>query len=288
MNIHLSQAEINGKNELEPFFREITSEIDDFNRIEDVSNLLKSDLPTATSIDEIGFVMLQYENNNITYRFFIKMIRSNQIHSNYSLKVSKFSKKKVSISSHKGEESKSLSTLICYAEKIGINDYFQYIFDVTDYEQIFGINNIKSERCRNKLKEFQEKNILFNGYKILFDNQLTEEIIIKFFKQHRRCTNALYRYNDEAQYYDINHIKDALKYAEEFGQEAFLIDEKEKIIFINSLKSLEALISIVTNKKKLAIAFNDIEDGVATKKNYKSGNKIISLLDNPNIKEGNS
>lgn len=287
VRIHLNKSEINGKNEIEPFFREITNDIDDFNRIEDISKKLRNDLPIATSIDHMSFVLIQYEEDKVIYRFFVKMLRNQSMHSNYSLKNSGCIQKKICIESHKNEKRKSLPTTICYAEKIGINDYFQYVFDVNDYEKIFGINNIKSENCRNKLKQFQKSHILFNGYKVIFDKQLTDEVIIKFLKKHRRCTNALYRYNDEAKDYDINNIKEALKYAEEFGQEAFSINKQEKTIFIASLKSLEALISIITNKKKLAIASNDIEDGIATKKKNKSENNIISLMDNLNIKEGN-
>lgn len=281
----LNQSKINGKNENEPFCRAISPIIDDYSRIDSINKLVNSDILEADNLDHVSFVMLQYEKSNIKYRFFIKMIRSQSINSNYSLKIRKASKK-ASIKSHRNEARKSLSTLICYAEKIGNTDYFQYVFNVDDYEKIFGINNIKSEICREKLSELQKNNILFNGYKVIFDQQLTEEKIVDFLKKHRRCTNALYRYNGEAKNYDIKNVREALKYAEEFGQEAFEINDQDKIITLESLDSLEALISIITNKKKLAIVSNDIEDGIATKKKNKSENNLISLMDNLNIKEG--
>lgn len=161
--------------------------------------------------------------------------------------------------------------MIYYAEKITEADIVQYVFNVQDYEAIFGLNESKIRVARSNFSKFlavgeTEPVYKVSGEFVINVPESEKEKIENIIVGKRKIANAPSKYNNEAQNYSWEDVKAANSLAEEFWQVSFEYDEIEKTIELNA-ESFEAWVSVITNAKKLAIASNEFEDKIADKKN---------------------
>ena len=179
--------------------------------------------------------------------------------------------KQINITDTEGN-GKALPYMICYAEKIEKDsserdEITQYVFNVQDYESIFGLNESKINTAKSNYLKFLDVGTE-ESYKI--SSEFVVEIpenergaIDSIFEGNRKIANVLSKYNNEASNYSWDDVKNANDLSDKFLQVPFEFDEDEKIIKVTA-ESFEAWVSVIANTKKLAIASNEHEDKIAS------------------------
>ena len=249
----LQNVETNGNNTEVPFYRKVDGSLQsEIDRIQLVSSQLEV-------YEEIG---------GVQYKYFLKSIRSAKLKTRF---IATLTSGKVKIVDIEKDEGQSLPFIISYAEKTENNETVQYIFNVQDYEIMFGLNESKIVMAEENYEKFLSHNDeeplfkLSTDFKVkVTDKDVSEEIKAKL-KSHRKLINLLAKYNNEASNYEWEYIKKANELSEQFFQTPFDFDEEKKEIYLTA-DSLEAFISVITNAKKLGIAKNEYEDSLADKR----------------------
>ncbi|CJH92727.1 Uncharacterised protein [Streptococcus pneumoniae] len=202
------------------------------------------------------------EIDGVQYKYFLKSIRVAKLKTRF---IATLTSGKVKIVDIEKDEGRSLPFIISYAEKTENNETIQYIFDVQDYEIMFGLNESKIITAEENYKKFLSHNFkLSTDFKVKVSDEESEKIKAKL-KSHRKLINLLAKYNDEASSYEWKCVKRANKLSAQFFQTPFTFNEKSKEIYLTA-ESLEAFISVITNAKKLGIAKNEYEDSLADKR----------------------
>lgn len=259
----LQNVETNGNNTEVPFYRKVDgtlqSEID---RIQLVSSQLEPAIPPLRDFEDIRLYLVCEEIDGVQYKYFLKSIRAAKLKTRF---IATLTSGKVKIVDTKKDEGRSLPFIISYAEKTENNETVQYIFNVQDYEIMFGLNESKIIAAEENYKKFLSHNFkLSTDFKVKVSDEESKKIKAKL-KSHRKLINLLAKYNDEASSYEWECVKSANELSEQFFQTPFDFDEEKKEIYLTA-DSLEAFISVITNAKKLGIAKNEYEDSLADKR----------------------
>ncbi|CKJ32274.1 TPA: hypothetical protein V0Q61_001035 [Streptococcus pneumoniae] len=259
----LQNVETNGNNTEVPFYRKIDESLQsEIDRIQLVSSQLETDLPPLKNFEDIRLYLVCEEIDGVQYKYFLKSIRVAKLKTRF---IATLTSGKVKIVDIEKDEGRSLPFIISYAEKTENNETIQYIFDVQDYEIMFGLNESKIITAEENYKKFLSHNFkLSTDFKVKVSDEESEKIKAKL-KSHRKLINLLAKYNDEASSYEWKCIKRANKLSAQFFQTPFTFNEKSKEIYLTA-ESLEAFISVITNAKKLGIAKNEYEDSLADKR----------------------
>lgn len=263
----LENIETNGNNTEVLFYRKIETGATEYARINIITEQLNQELPPLTNFDNIRFYILREFVDNIEYRFYIKAIRTVRINSRFVLTPVD---KKFNIVDVQ-DEGKALPFIIAYAEKIENETITQYIFNVQDYEDVFGINASKIKSAKANFQKFLPKEDGSNAeYKVAgeYEVKVSKEERAKIhtkIENSRKLANVLSKYNNDANVYDWDNIKKSNELAEQFMQTPFEFNEEKKEIYL-TVESVEAWISAISNKKKLGISANEYEDGLANSK----------------------
>ena len=143
----------------------------------------------------------------------------------------------------------------------------QYVFNVQDYEAIFGLNESKIKLAKANYSKFlfdgeKEPEYKVSGEYIVSVPICEREKIESIIEEKRKIANALSKYNNEALDYSWVDVIKANSLSEEFMQTPFAYDEEKKEIQLEA-ESFEAWVSVISNTKKLAIASNQFEDRIA-------------------------
>lgn len=259
----LQNVETNGNNTEVPFYRKVDgtlqSEID---RIQLVSSQLEPAIPPLRDFEDIRLYLVCEEIDGVQYKYFLKSIRAAKLKTRF---IATLTSGKVKIVDTKKDEGRSLPFIISYAEKTENNETVQYIFNVQDYEIMFGLNESKIIAAEENYKKFLSHNFkLSTDFKVKVSDEESKKIKAKL-KSHRKLINLLAKYNDEASSYEWECVKRANELSEQFFQTPFTFNEESKEIYLTA-ESLEAFISVITNAKKLGIAKNEYEDLLADKR----------------------
>lgn len=259
----LQNVETNGNNTEVPFYRKIDESLQsEIDRIQLVSSQLETDLPPLKNFEDIRLYLVCEEIDGVQYKYFLKSIRVAKLKTRF---IATLTSGKVKIVDIEKDEGRSLPFIISYAEKTENNETIQYIFDVQDYEIMFGLNESKIITAEENYKKFLSHNFkLSTDFKVKVSDEESEKIKAKL-KSHRKLINLLAKYNDEASSYEWKCVKRANKLSAQFFQTPFTFNEKSKEIYLTA-ESLEAFISAITNAKKLGIAKNEYEDSLADKR----------------------
>lgn len=259
----LQNVETNGNNTEVPFYRKIDESLQsEIDRIQLVSSQLETDLPPLKNFEDIRLYLVCEEIDGVQYKYFLKSIRVAKLKTRF---IATLTSGKVKIFDIEKDEGRSLPFIISYAEKTENNETIQYIFDVQDYEIMFGLNESKIITAEENYKKFLSHNFkLSTDFKVKVSDEESEKIKAKL-KSHRKLINLLAKYNDEASSYEWKCVKRANKLSAQFFQTPFTFNEKSKEIYLTA-ESLEAFISVITNAKKLGIAKNEYEDSLADKR----------------------
>lgn len=259
----LQNVETNGNNTEVPFYRKIDESLQsEIDRIQLVSSQLETDLPPLKNFEDIRLYLVCEEIDGVQYKYFLKSIRVAKLKTRF---IATLTSGKVKIVDIEKDEGRSLPFIISYAEKTENNETIQYIFDVQDYEIMFGLNESKIITAEENYKKFLSHNFkLSTDFKVKVSDEESEKIKAKL-KSHRKLINLLAKYNDEASSYEWKCIRRANKLSAQFFQTPFTFNEKSKEIYLTA-ESLEAFISVITNAKKLGIAKNEYEDSLADKR----------------------
>lgn len=259
----LQNVETNGNNTEVPFYRKIEESLQsEIDRIQLVSSQLETDLPPLKNFEDIRLYLVCEEIDGVQYKYFLKSIRVAKLKTRF---IATLTSGKVKIVDIEKDEGRSLPFIISYAEKTENNETIQYIFDVQDYEIMFGLNESKIITAEENYKKFLSHNFkLSTDFKVKVSDEESEKIKAKL-KSHRKLINLLAKYNDEASSYEWKCVKRANKLSAQFFQTPFTFNEKSKEIYLTA-ESLEAFISVITNAKKLGIAKNEYEDSLADKR----------------------
>lgn len=259
----LQNVETNGNNTEVPFYRKIDESLQsEIDRIQLVSSQLETDLPPLKNFEDIRLYLVCEEIDGVQYKYFLKSIRVAKLKTRF---IATLTSGKVKIVDIEKDEGRSLPFIISYAEKTENNETIQYIFDVQDYEIMFGLNESKIITAEENYKKFLSHNFkLSTDFKVKVSDEESEKIKAKL-KSHRKLINLLAKYNDEASSYEWKCVKRANKLSAQFFQTPFTFNEKSKEIYL-TVESLEAFISVITNAKKLGIAKNEYEDSLADKR----------------------
>ncbi|CKL77738.1 Uncharacterised protein [Streptococcus pneumoniae] len=259
----LQNVETNGNNTEVPFYRKIDESLQsEIDRIQLVSSQLETDLPPLKNFEDIRLYLVCEEIDGVQYKYFLKSIRVAKLKTRF---IATLTSGKVKIVDIEKDEGRSLPFIISYAEKTVNNETIQYIFDVQDYEIMFGLNESKIITAEENYKKFLSHNFkLSTDFKVKVSDEESEKIKAKL-KSHRKLINLLAKYNDEASSYEWKCVKRANKLSAQFFQTPFTFNEKSKEIYLTA-ESLEAFISVITNAKKLGIAKNEYEDSLADKR----------------------
>ena len=259
----LQNVETNGNNTEVPFYRKIDESLQsEIDRIQLVSSQLETDLPPLKNFEDIRLYLVCEEIDGVQYKYFLKSIRVAKLKTRF---IATLTSGKVKIVDIEKDEGRSLPFIISYAEKTENNETIQYIFDVQDYEIMFGLNESKIITAEENYKKFLSHNFkLSTDFKVKVSDEESEKIKAKL-KSHRKLINLLAKYNNEASNYEWEYIKKANELSEQFFQTPFDFDEEKKEIYLTA-DSLEAFISVITNAKKLGIAKNEYEDSLADKR----------------------
>lgn len=258
---NLENVETNGNNTDIPFYREKshfnTCELE---RIDDITNKLNDNIPPLTNLDHIRFYILLIQCDNTTYRLYIKALRTAKLNTRFIMSQIDG---KINITDTK-KDGKVLPYNICYAEKIAEENIIQYVFNVQDYETIFGINDSKIRMAKNKFNDFLKKpNDEMPKYSISGDyhvkvSETEKDNIFKKISENRKIAN----------YYNIEDVKQANELSKEFMQTPFFFDDANHKIEVTA-SSLDAFVSVISNTKKLGIAKHEYEDSLASKRTTK-------------------
>ena len=264
----LQNVETNGNSTEVPFYRKVDGSLQsEIDRVQLVSSQLETDLPPLKKFEDIRLYLVCEEIGGVQYKYFLKSIRSAKLKTRF---IATLTSGKVKIVDIEKDEGQSLPFIISYAEKTENNETVQYIFNVQDYEIMFGLNESKIIAAEENYEKFLSHNDdepLFNlstDYKVKVSDKESEKIKTKL-KSHRKLINLLAKYNNEASNYEWEYIKKANELSEQFFQTPFDFDEEKKEIYLTA-DSLEAFISVITNAKKLGIAKNEYEDSLADKR----------------------
>lgn len=259
----LQNVETNGNNTEVPFYRKIDESLQsEIDRIQLVSSQLETDLPPLKNFEDIRLYLVCEEIDGVQYKYFLKSIRVAKLKTRF---IATLTSGKVKIVDIEKDEGRSLPFIISYAEKTENNETIQYIFDVQDYEIMFGLNESKIITAEENYKKFLSHNFkLSTDFKVKVSDEESEKIKAKL-KSHRKLINLLAKYNDEASSYEWKCVKRANKLSAQFFQTPFTFNEKSKEIYLTA-ESLEAFISVIINAKKLGIAKNEYEDSLADKR----------------------
>lgn len=265
----LQNVETNGNNTEVPFYRKVDGSLQsEIDRIQLVSSQLETDLPPLKKFEDIRLYLVCEEIDGVQYKYFLKSIQSAKLKTRF---IATLTSGKVKIVDIEKDEGQSLPFIISYAEKTENNETVQYIFNVQDYEIMFGLNESKIVMAEENYEKFLSHNDeeplfkLSTDFKVkVTDKDVSEEIKAKL-KSHRKLINLLAKYNNEASNYEWEYIKKANELSEQFFQTPFDFDEEKKEIYLTA-DSLEAFISVITNAKKLGIAKNEYEDSLADKR----------------------
>ena len=259
----LQNVETNGNNTEVPSYRKIDESLQsEIDRIQLVSSQLETDLPPLKNFEDIRLYLVCEEIDGVQYKYFLKSIRVAKLKTRF---IATLTSGKVKIVDIEKDEGRSLPFIISYAEKTENNETIQYIFDVQDYEIMFGLNESKIITAEENYKKFLSHNFkLSTDFKVKVSDEESEKIKAKL-KSHRKLINLLAKYNDEASSYEWKCVKRANKLSAQLFQTPFTFNEKSKEIYLTA-ESLEAFISVITNAKKLGIAKNEYEDSLADKR----------------------
>lgn len=264
----LQNVETNGNNMEVPFYRKVDGSLrSEIDRIQLVSSQLETDLPPLKNFEDIRLYLVCEEIDGVQYKYFLKSIRAAKLKTRF---IATLTSGKVKIVDIEKDEGRSLPFIISYAEKTENNETVQYIFNVQDYEIMFGLNESKiiaAEENYEKFLSHNDKEPVFKlstDFKVKVSDKESEKIKAKL-KSHRKLINLLAKYNDEASSYEWECVKSANELSEQFFQIPFDFDEEKKEIYLTA-DSLEAFISVITNAKKLGIAKNEYEDSLADKR----------------------
>lgn len=264
----LQNVETNGNNTEVPFYRKVDGSLQsEIDRIQLVSSQLETDLPPLKNFEDIRLYLVCEEIDGVQYKYFLKSIRAVKLKTRF---IATLTSGKVKIVDIEKDEGRSLPFIISYAEKTENNETVQYIFNVQDYEIMFGLNESKiiaAEENYEKFLSHNDKEPLFKlstDFKVKVSDEESEKIKAKL-KSHRKLINLLAKYDDEASSYEWECVKSANELSEQFFQTPFDFDEEKKEIYLTA-DSLEAFISVITNAKKLGIAKNEYEDSLADKR----------------------
>ena len=264
----LQNVENNGNNTEVPFYRKVDGSLQsEIDRIKLVSSQLEQALPSLNAFEDIRVYLVCEEIKGVQYKYFLKSIRAAKLKTRF---IATLTSGKVEIVDIKKDEGRSLPFIISYAEKTENNETVQYIFNVQDYEIMFGLNESKiiaAEENYEKFLSHNDKEPVFKlstDFKVKVSDKESEKIKAKL-KSHRKLINLLAKYNDEASSYEWECVKKANELSEQFFQTPFTFNEESKEIYLTA-ESLEAFISVITNAKKLGIAKNEYEDSLADKR----------------------
>ncbi len=264
----LQNVETNGNNTEVPFYRKVDGSLQsEIDRIQLVSSQLETDLPPLKNFEDIRLYLVREEIDGVQYKYFLKSIRAAKLKTRF---IATLTSGKVKIVDIEKDEGRSLPFIISYAEKTENNETVQYIFNVQDYEIMFGLNESKiiaAEENYEKFLSHNDKEPVFKlstDFKVKVSDEESEKIKAKL-KSHRKLINLLAKYDDEASSYEWECVKSANELSEQFFQTPFDFDEEKKEIYLTA-DSLEAFISVITNAKKLGIAKNEYEDSLADKR----------------------
>lgn len=264
----LQNVETNGNNTEVPFYRKVDGSLQsEIDRIQLVSSQLETDLPPLKNFEDIRLYLVCEEIDGVQCKYFLKSIRAAKLKTRF---IATLTSGKVKIVDIEKDEGRSLPFIISYAEKTENNETVQYIFNVQDYEIMFGLNESKiiaAEENYEKFLSHNDKEPVFKlstDFKVKVSDEESEKIKAKL-KSHRKLINLLAKYDDEASSYEWECVKSANELSEQFFQTPFDFDEEKKEIYLTA-DSLEAFISVITNAKKLGIAKNEYEDSLADKR----------------------
>ena len=259
----LQNVETNGNNTEVPFYRRVDGSLQsEIDRIQLVSSQLEQAIHPLRDFEDIRLYLVCEDIDGVQYKYFLKSIRAAKLKTRF---IATFTSGKVRIVDIEKNEGRSLPFIISYAEKTENNETIQYIFDVQDYEIMFGLNESKIITAEENYEKFLSHNFkLSTDFKVNVSDEESEKIKAKL-KSHRKLINLLAKYNNEASNYEWEYIKKANKLSEHFFQTPFDFDEEKKEIYLTA-DSLEAFISVITNAKKLGIAKNEYEDSLADKR----------------------
>ena len=264
----LQNVETNGNNTEVPFYRKVDGSLQsEIDRIQLVSSQLEQAIHPLRDFEDIRLYLVCEEIDGVQYKYFLKSIRAAKLKTRF---IATLTSGKVRIVDIEKDEGRSLPFIISYAEKTENNETVQYIFNVQDYEIMFGLNESKiitAEENYDKFLSHNDEEPLFKlstDFKVKVSDKESEKIKAKL-KSHRKLINLLAKYNDEASSYEWECVKSANELSEQFFQTPFDFDEEKKEIYLTA-DSLEAFISVITNAKKLGIAKNEYEDSLADKR----------------------
>ena len=259
----LQNVETNGSNTEVPFYRKVDGSLQsEIDRIQLVSSQLEQAIHPLRDFEDIRLYLVCEDIDGVQYKYFLKSIRAAKLKTRF---IATFTSGKVRIVDIEKNEGRSLPFIISYAEKTENNETIQYIFDVQDYEIMFGLNESKIITAEENYEKFLSHNFkLSTDFKVNVSDEESEKIKAKL-KSHRKLINLLAKYNNEASNYEWEYIKKANELSGQFFQTPFDFDEEKKEIYLTA-DSLEAFISVITNAKKLGIAKNEYEDSLADKR----------------------
>ena len=259
----LQNVETNGNNTEVPFYRKVDGSLQsEIDRIQLVSSQLEPAIPSLRDFEDIRLYLVCEEIDGVQYKYFLKSIRAAKLETRF---IATVTSGKVRIVDIEKNEGRSLPFIISYAEKTENNETVQYIFNVQDYEIMFGFNESKIIKAEENYEKFLSHDFkLSTDFKVKVSDEESKKIKAKL-KSHRKLINLLAKYNDEASSYEWEFVKKANELSEQFFQTPFTFNEKSKEIYLTA-ESLEAFISVITNAKKLGIAKNEYEDSLADKR----------------------
>ena len=264
----LQNVETNGNNTEVPFYRKVDGSLQsEIDRIQLVSSQLEPAIPSLRDFEDILLYLVCEEIDGVQYKYFLKSIRAAKLKTRF---IATLTSGKVKIVDIEKDEGRSLPFIISYAEKTENNETVQYIFNVQDYEIMFGLNESKIIAAEENYEKFLSHNDkepqfkLSTDFKVKVSDEEYKKIKAKL-KSHRKLINLLAKYNDEASSYEWECVKSANELSEQFFQTPFDFDEEKKEIYLTA-DFLEAFISVITNAKKLGIAKNEYEDSLADKR----------------------
>lgn len=263
----LQNTRTNGNNTDTPFFREIDPNLTfEYERVSLINEQLNQDLPKLTDFKNIRFYLVSIQKDEVEYRYYLKALRTATLKSRF---IATITSGRVSITDLENE-GKSLPYIISYAEKIENDVMTQYIFNVQDYEVIFGLNESKMKMAKDNYYKFlsignsEPEYKISREYLLEVSDEESDKIQNKL-RSSRKLVNMLSKYNNEANNYEWEHIKEANNLSGMFAQTPFEIDEENKKIILTE-DSLEAFVSVIMNAKKLGIAKNEYEDATADRR----------------------
>ena len=260
----LQNVTTNGNNTEVPFYRTVSDDLkSELDRAMLISNQLEQALTKLTNFKDIRLYIITEEIEGVLYRYYLKALRTATLKSRF---IATLTQGKIRITDL-NKEGKSLPFIISYAEKLENETITQYVFDVQDYEVIFGLNESKMKMAKENYFHFlphgDEEPIykISTEYTISVSDEESHKIQEKL-KSSRKLVNMLSKYNNEALEYEWEYVKEANDLSEMFSQTPFGIDEDDKKILLTA-DSLEAFVSVITNAKKLGIAKHEYEDATS-------------------------